>query len=285
MLDRSGSPASLERHRAAVRMRLDHSGQRRPGPGSISWKINREVIVVAGWGRAILLLLAHPAIAAAVHEHSAFRLGLLARVRRLRSTVAAMQALTFGDTEEAVAAAAAINTIHDRVNGRTAGASYSAHDPHLLRWVHATLIDSILLTYELVVGPLTADARDEYCAEAAIMEPLLGMPAGWLPRDSASLDAYMSGMHANGSLAVNGTSRMLARAVLFPPLWRALWPLFRALQIFTLGTLPPDIRAAYGFEWGSRDEQALTRWVRRLRSSRRLLPPVERQWPVVQQAT
>lgn len=279
MLDRSCRSASLARHRAAVRLRLDRSGQRRPGPGSVSWKINREVLVVAGWGRAILLLLAHPSIAAGVHEHSGFRLSFLARLRRLRSTVAAMQALTFGDAEETIAAAAAINTMHDRVNGHSGGAAYSAHDPHLLRWVHATLVESILLTYELVVGPLTSGERDRYCAEAAIMEPLLGMPAGWLPRDSASLDAYMRGMHADGVLAVNDTSRTLARAVLFPPMWRALWPMFRALQVLTIGTLPPAIRAAYGFEWRARDRNALARWAGWLRMSRRLLPPMAREWP------
>ena len=31
------------------------------------------------------------------------------------------------------------------------------------------------------MGPLTARERDRYCAEAAIMEPLLGMPAGAKP--------------------------------------------------------------------------------------------------------
>ncbi|MBA3949763.1 MAG: serine hydrolase, partial [Acidobacteria bacterium] len=278
MLDLSRSSASLERHRAAVRARLDGSGLLRPGPGSVSWKVNREALVVAGWGRAILLLLAHPSIAAAVDEHSSFRLSLPARAGRLRSTVRAMQALTFGSREEAISAAASINAIHDRVNGRTTSGTYSAHDPHLLRWVHATLIESILLTYELLVGALTAEERDAYCAEAAIMEPLLGMPAGWLPRDSASLDAYVRGMHAGGSLIVYDTSRTLARAVLFPPMWRALWPVFRALQMLTLGTLPPGIRAAYGLEWGARDGKALARWVRGLRWARRLLPPVARQW-------
>ena len=105
MLDESSPAATLDRHRAAVRARLEASGLRRPGPGSISWKVNREAVVVAAWGRAILLLLAHPAIAAAVHEHSAFRLSLLARARRLRSTVSAMQQLTFGGVEETIAAA------------------------------------------------------------------------------------------------------------------------------------------------------------------------------------
>ncbi len=52
---------AFERHRAAIRDRLDAAGAVRTGPGSVTWKVNREVIVVAGWGRAILLQLAGPA--------------------------------------------------------------------------------------------------------------------------------------------------------------------------------------------------------------------------------
>src|ERR687898_2602233 len=182
---------ALQRHRAAVRARLLRSDHVRAGPESITWKINREVIVVAGWGRAILLQLAHPAVAAGVHDHSSFRGSLRSSFRRLHSTVGAMLSITFGDTEEMITAAAGINVIHDRVRGRAAsGAPYSGHDPELQRWVHATLLESIPLTYELLVGPLTPRERDQYCAEAAIIEPLLGSPAGSLPPDPAALDAY-----------------------------------------------------------------------------------------------
>ena len=270
-------------HHAAVRARLLRSEHERPGPGSITWTINREMIVVVGWGRAILLLLAHPAVAAAVHDHSGFRTSLLSRFRRLRSTVRAMLSLAFGDTEQMIAAAAGINTIHDRVNGRVregAGGPYSAHDPELLRWVHATLVDSILLAYERFIGPLTTRERDRYCAEAAIMEPLLGMPEGWLPHDTAQLEAYMREMLAGGSIRVTSTSRDLARAVLFPPRWRAVWPVFRAMQVLTIGSLPQPIRHAYGFEWNARDARALDRWTTSLRRLVKLLPPIAREWPM-----
>src|SRR3954467_11466239 len=126
------SAASLERHRNAVRGRLLGSDRRRAGPGSVTWTINRKLIVVAGWGRAILLQLAHPAVAAGVHDHSSFRGSLRTSFRRLHSTVGSMLALTFGDTEQMIAAAARINTIHDRVRGRIEHGvteTYSAHDP------------------------------------------------------------------------------------------------------------------------------------------------------------
>jgi len=304
---------SLERHRAAVRERLLRSDHVRAGPESVTWKVNREMIVVAGWGRAILLQLAHPAVAAGVHGHSAFRGSLRSSLRRLQSTVGAMLSLTFGDAEQMITAAAAINAIHDRVHGRVPpplklppspklrrtsrragceetelrqagcagdGETYSAHDPDLQRWVHATLLESIPLTYQLLVGPLTLRERDRYCAEAAIVEPLLGMPAGWLPRDAAQLDTYMRDMLAGGSIVVTDTSRALARAVLYPPRWFVAWPAFRATQLLTIGLLPPSIRRAYGFEWRARDARAFVRWTTLLRTSLRLLPPLAREWPM-----
>ena len=280
------SATALERHRAAARERLGAAGMSRSGPDGVSWKINREVVVIAGWGRAILLQLAHPLVAAGVDDHSSFRGSLTASVGRLRSTIGAMLALTFGDDEEAIAAAAGINLIHDRVFGRlreaaggfAAGEEYSAHHAPLLRWVHATLLESIPLTYELLVGPLTPEERDRYCAEAAVMEPLLDIPRGLLPRSTAALEAYVREALA-GPIAVSDASRTLARAALFPPRWRLLWPVFRPVQLITIGLLPPAVRQAYGFEWTSADARALARWARALRVLRRLTPPVVREWP------
>ena len=275
---------SLQRHRDAVRARLLRSDHVRTGQDSISWKINREIVVIAGWGRAILLQLAHPAVAAGVHGHSTFRGSLRASIRRAHSTVGAMLSLTFGDTEQLITAAARINSIHDRVKGKVAGRSYSAHDPDLQRWVHATMLDTIPLTYALLVGPLALRERDRYCSEGAIMEPLLGMPDGSLPRNQAQLDTYVSQMLAGGTLVVTDTSRALARALLYPPRWYVAWPAFRAMQLLTIGSLPPALRQAYGFEWRPRDERALARWTTMIRTLVRLLPPIARQWPVARRA-
>ncbi|HVL68022.1 MAG TPA: oxygenase MpaB family protein [Vicinamibacterales bacterium] len=275
------------RHRAAVRERLAGANGVRPGPDSITWRINREIVVVVGWGRAILLQLAHPLVAAAVEEHSAFRGTLGASLARLRSTVGAMLSLTFGDEEEAVSAAAGINMVHDRVFGRlrapagpfAAGEAYSAHHAELLGWVHATLLDSIPRAYELLVGPLTAEERARYCAEAAIMEPLLDIPPGLLPRNTEQLDDCISSAARDGRITVTRDSMALARAVLFPPGWRVLWPVFRPVQLITIGLLPDALRQAYGFDWTERDARALRRWIAALRLLRRMTPRFAREWP------
>ena len=116
------------------------------------------------------------------------------------------------------------------------------------------------------------------------MEPLLGMPAGWLPRDSEQLDAYMRDTLASGRIVVTDTSRALARAVLYPPYWYAAWPASRAMQVVTIGLLPASIREAYGFEWRPSDERAVARWTAVLRTSLRLLPSPAREWPIARRS-
>jgi uncharacterized protein (DUF2236 family) len=44
------------------------------GPGSEAWRLDREAMLLLGAGpRALLMQLAHPAVAAGVAEHSDFR--------------------------------------------------------------------------------------------------------------------------------------------------------------------------------------------------------------------
>jgi uncharacterized protein (DUF2236 family) len=43
------------------------------GPGSLTWRVNREGVLLLGGGRALLLQVAHPLVAAGVAEHSNYR--------------------------------------------------------------------------------------------------------------------------------------------------------------------------------------------------------------------
>jgi uncharacterized protein (DUF2236 family) len=258
-----------------------------PGPGSVSWKLHREVVLLAGWGRAILLQLAHPLVAQGVADHSRFATERWGHVRRLWRTLDAMLALTFGSAEEAARAAEGINRIHDRVHGATAtrqgpfpaGTPYTAHDPALLAWVHATLLDSFLLTYERFVAPLTDDERDRYCREASRIEPLLGMPPGCLPRSHPELLRYLDAKLAGGEIAVGDIARALAREVLYPPLGWVLGPLFAVARLPSIGLLPPSVREAYGLAWSPGRERALRLLAATARWMLPLLPSVVRHWP------
>jgi uncharacterized protein (DUF2236 family) len=258
----------------------------------MAWRLHAEMVLLAGWGRAILLQLAHPLVAEGVAAHSAFLSEGWGRFGRLSRTLSAMLTLTFGSSEEVAQVARVINGIHDRVHGELAArggifparARYTAHDPALLAWVHATLVDSLLLTYESFVAPLSVAERDRYCAETSEIERLLGIPPGRLPRSSAELAAYMDAMLAGGEIGVTDTARTLAREIVDPPTFLIGWPIVALARLPTVGLLPPAIRQAYGFPWNERRARALG-----IASavSRRLLPRLPsslRHWPMARAA-
>ena len=257
------------------------------GPETVAWQINGEMLGLLGWGCAILLQMAHPLVAAGVSEHSHFAPDALGRLWRLERTLGAMLKLTFGTYDEALAVARHIDGIHGRIRGTlsastgtlAASTPYSARDPHLLRWVHATYVYSALRTYQLYVGPLSPAQQDRYCAETTAIEPLLNIPAGYLPRDVASLRAYLSGMLASGEIAVGAPARRIAAellAPLGPPVLRPLEPL---LHLPIAGLLPPAIREAYALPWSPRHARALRLTAALVRGMRPWLPAVLCRWP------
>ena len=203
-----------------------------------------------------------------------------------------MLALTFGTPEESAAAAAGINRIHDRVHGRlprpagafASGSSYSAHDPALLAWVHVTLVDTFLLTYERFVGPLTPAERDRYCREATLSAPLLGMQPDALPRSAAELSAYMERMLASGEIAVTDTARRLADEIVTRALPWPARPFLTMARLPTIGMLPESIREAYGFEWTRGQERTLGALAAVVRRGIVVAPPLLRWWPAARRA-
>jgi uncharacterized protein (DUF2236 family) len=255
----------------------------------VSRRVNAERIVLLGWGRAILLQLAHPLVAAGVDEHSGFRSTTWAAVSRLYHTVHAMLALTFGTDAEREHALGGIRQIHQRVHGhlKTAtrrfaeGTPYSAEDPDLVLWVHATLLESVPLVYERLVGPLTIAERNAYCAEAAPIAVALMARSHEVPRTWAEARAYLDRMYASGDLEVTEQARTLARAVLSPPA-AAAWiagPATWTNRIVTLGLLPPQIRRQYRFEWTRTNQRTFDALVPTLRTMRRVLPRAVTLWP------
>jgi uncharacterized protein (DUF2236 family) len=250
-------------------------------------RVNAERVVLLGWSRAILLQLAHPLVAAGVHEHSSFRATPWAAAARLHSTVRAMLALTFGTDAEREHALYGIRQIHRRVHGHLAetvgifpaGTPYSAEDPALVLWVHLTLLESVPLVYELFVGPLTESERDEYCEGAAWVALELGARPLEVPRTWRETQAALTRTYGSGAIAVGPQARELAAAVLAPRIGRFI-PLAAWLnRLITVGFLPAAIREQYQLSWGARNQQSLERAIPRVRAVRRRLPTRLAIWP------
>lgn len=252
----------------------------------ISRTINAERLVLLGWPRAILLQFAHPLIAAGIYEHSQFRSRPSAAVQRLRLTVRAMLDLTFGTPADRQRTLDRIMAIHRRVRGRLqidvgpfrAGTPYSAEDPDLVLWVHATLIESVPMFYRMLVAPMTEEQRDAYCSEAAAVAVALGARPNEVPTTGAALDDYIARMHASGKIVVGEQAKELADAVLSPPFGPLAAPGTFVNRLLTLGTLPAPLREQYGFAWTERDERRFRQLAFALAKLRRALPYAAATW-------
>src|ERR1700704_1188017 len=161
---------------------------------SITRRVSRENILLLGGGPALLRQLAHPKVAAGVDDHSDFR---SQPIRRLRRTVRTTMAIIFGDRETALAAARRVNQVHGRVRGR----DYRALDPELLLWVHATLVDSALVTYETFVRPLLTREREAFYQESKVIGELVGVPCDRFPDTLRNFGAYLDQMASTGPMA------------------------------------------------------------------------------------
>lgn len=237
------------------------------GPGSISWRIDREALVLAGGTCALLMQLAHPAVAAGVAQHSDFRSDPFARLRR---TLTATYGIVFGTTAHAERSLARMNAIHAAVRGSIpeTGQSYHALDPDLLLWVHATLVDTAVRVYDRYVQPLRPEEAQAYHAEARTIAVRLGTPEEMVPATLVELRAWMADLVARGVVSVGPTARSLAPSVLYPTRLppRFVWD---AVHLVSLSVLPTAIRRGYGLGWSPAREGAMRRVAA---ASRRLLP-------------
>jgi uncharacterized protein (DUF2236 family) len=169
-----------------------------------------------------------------------------------------------------------VNQTHARVRGD----GYRALDPGLLLWVHATLVDSALVTYETFVKPLSERERDEFYQESKVLGALLGIPQEVFPASHRDFETYVASVVASGELNVGPTARELGRLVLRPKLRLLPGPAMIPFEVVTAGLLPPALREQYGLGWSSRQERLFRLMVKAIPRLVAVTPPVLRVWPL-----
>jgi uncharacterized protein (DUF2236 family) len=275
----NSSPAvsrhDLEHHIAAAEQRLENPIEGIFGRNSITWRINRESALFLGAGRAALLQLAHPWVAAALDQHSS----LLAKpIARFHNTFLIVFTMIFGSAPQAMRTARSLYQMHTRIAGNlpeevadyAQGSRYEAlHVPALL-WVYATLIESAVIAYQRVLPPLGPGELATYYAESKILAGLFGIPLDALPPDWNSFQAYVAQMCASQALGVSDRSRFMAQTIMTGarswihiPLWYAS---------LTTQWLPTRFREEFGFTFGPAEQT-------RTQKAEHLLPQVYAKLP------
>lgn len=251
------------------------------GPRSVTWRVNREGVLLAGGGRALLLQVAHPLVAAGVAQHSSFR---ERPWDRLYGTLDLTTRIVFGDAEESERAARRLRAVHSHVNGVAPdGRPYDALDPDLLVWVWATLVESAMLVYRRYVAPLPAADAATYYVEQQRFAHACGVPDGTCPPDLPAFVDYFERTIAS-DLEVGDDAREIAGSVLRPPLPAPLRPLAAPLNLLTVGLLPPAVRDLYRLRWDSGREALLDAAGLAVRAAVPLLPHAARDFPHARRA-
>ena len=134
------------------------------GPNSMMWKVNKEITVLFGGARALLMHAAHPLIAAGARQTSFYQRDPW---KRLIRTLSLQNSVTFGTKEEADESAHRINKLHEVIKGEdgVTGLIYDALDHEQLLWVHACLQISSIFFYEKTVKKLSSEEKDTYHRE------------------------------------------------------------------------------------------------------------------------
>lgn len=251
--DTEATRADLERYIADLTAKVRRPMEGIFGANSVSWQINRESALFLGAGRAALLQLAHPWVAAALDQHSS----LLAKpIARFHNTFRVVFTMIFGTAEQAFASARSLYQMHARITGEVPeavagyekGSRYEALHIPALRWVYATLIESAVIAYECVLPPLSSEELARYYAESKTLAGLFGLPPAALPADWSGFEAYVAEMFEADALGVSGRARYMAQSIMTGANSWVHVP--RWYQALTAEWLPERFRDEFGLRFG-----------------------------------
>ena len=245
------------------------------GTGSLTWRIDREAVIFLGAGRALLLQLAHPWVAAAIAKHSRTFADPIGRFHRTFGTVFTM---VFGSLDQSLAAARQLHRRHAGITGHLGeavgpfdkGSAYHANEVAALRWVHATLVETALMAHDLVLPALSAEERERYWAESRQFAALFGLTPADLPPAWASFAAYNEAMAQSDILTVSPAAHEIVGQLFAGGRWWLRPP--RWYQVLSVQMLPERLREGFDLSFDARDRAAADRALARIRRIYPMLP-------------
>ena len=259
------------------------------GPGSVVWRTSGDWTMMLGGGRALILQVAHPTVAAGVSQFSDYE---SAPWERLTGTLDLYLRVIYGGrSESTVEAGERLRDLHKRIKGVDAyGNRYHALDPHAFHWVHATLVDSMVeMNARFARRPLNTLEKELFYEEMCEVAKLYGLRDQDMPPDWSAFRDYFDEMVAT-ELKDSETLQNVIRSVFRPAkppvlpvpdrVWNiASWPGVELLRLTTVASLPPRLRRKAGLEWSREKELALRAQAAAIRSVFARLPDRLRLMP------
>lgn len=243
------------------------------GPNSMMWKVNKEITVLFGGARALLMHAAHPLIAAGARQTSFYQRDPW---KRLIRTLSLQNSLTFGTKQEADESANRINKLHEVIKGKdeVSGGIYDALDHEQLLWVHACLQISSIYFYELTVKKLTDEEKNQYHIENIKAAEMCLVDRSIIPETHDGLKEWvMQKSRQKDYLMTTDVAEDVKDIIAGGPVPAHIKPVWPFIAFTAFNTLPSEFKKIYGINESKTKNLILAFNLKLLKITRPFLPP------------
>ena len=249
------------------------------GPDSMMWKVNKEITVLFGGARALLMHAAHPLIAAGARQTSFYQRDPW---KRLIRTLSLQNSVTFGSKNEADESAHRINKLHEVIKGNdeVTGDVYDALDHEQLLWVHACLQISSIYFYEKTVKKLSVEEKNKYHKENMVAAGLVLIDIDEMPQTHEELKEWVvNKSKTENYLIYTDVAKDVQEIIAGGPVPRHIKPIWPFISFTAFNTLPKEFKELYGVKESKIKDVILKFNLNFLKFTRPFLPPFFRLIP------
>lgn len=241
------------------------------GPGSLTWHHFGDTRGLLCLGRIGTLQNMHPAVGAALRDHSDFFDNPLDRLFRSMPPILGVVYDPPGSDTGAV-----VRGFHTQLTGKDSrGRRYHALRPDVFWWTHATFVEGIIAVNEFFGTPMTRAEKERLIAEGVTWWKRYGLTTRPVIDNYADFEAYWERMlaeelepNSTTDYAVNLVEARIPPPAFVPaPVWALVRnPVVRFGSWLSAGLLPPRAREILGLTWTARDQRrfdavaAVVRW-------------------------
>jgi len=243
------------------------------GPNSMMWKVNKEITVLFGGARALLMHAAHPLIAAGARQTSFYQRDPW---KRLIRTLSLQNSVTFGSKKEADDSAHRINKLHEVIKGEDeiTGNIYDALDHEQLLWVHACLQISSIYFYEKTVKKLSEEEKNQYHKENMVAADLVLVNINEMPKTHEDLKNWViEKSKTKNYLIYTDVAKDVQDIIAGGPVPRHIKPIWPFIAFTAFNTLPKEFKEIYGVKDTKIKSMILSFNLNFLKFTRPFLPP------------
>ena len=238
------------------------------GPDSVSWRVHREPILALAGLRALFLQSLHPQAMAGVAQNSIWSELLAGECR---------------------AAGRRLRAIHSRMRAvdHHTGETFRVDEPHLLRWVHITEVESFVTTAKRAGMKLSDAEVDTYYDEQRRAAALVGLDPETVPGNAREVADFYRDVQPQLAMTTEAAESALFLSAPPMPYRLGFTPARLAwfgLAAVAVGLLPTWARRLYGLPGLPTTGPAAALSARSLRLALKAVPDKALRGPIYEAA-